>query len=212
MKKKRSIVNYWQRFTFPLFESICIRDGVILNPEGHRQRFLRSYRSLYASEPAYDLFQGIRLRPELQGLYKLRISYGRHALTHTLEPYAPRPIQLLRLLSSDSIRYEHKRNDRRALNRLLLKKGACDDVLIAKKGRVTDTSYSNIAFVFQGRWFTPDTPLLEGTQRAELIRQHLLEVCPIRVSEIPEFEGFQLINAMLAFDPGSHIPITHIKM
>ncbi len=212
MKKKKNTVNYLLRYTYPLFESICVSDGRILREEAHRDRFRRSYLKKYRTQATYDLLEAIELPGTLKGTHKLRISYNRRRTLYTLEPYEPRQVNRLQLVTANDIRYELKSNDRRALNRLYNMRQNCDDVLICRNGHVTDTSYSNIAFLYKGRWFTPSDPLLEGTHRSVLLDRHWLEACPIRVSEVPDFEGFQLINAMMEFRPEYSIPITHIQL
>lgn len=205
-------MSFWQKFTYPLFESVCVRQGHALRPEAHRARFARSYQIRYGQPPPFDLFEGIEPEPGLTGVHKLRICYGRKGRRWEFIPYTPRQVNSLRIVSDALIQYPHKTTDRRGLSRLYRMKGDCDDVLIAREGRVTDTSYSNIAFLLRGRWFTPDPPLLAGTHRAVLLEEGSIEACPIRVSEVPEFEGFQLINAMMEFRPDFHIPITQIRL
>ena len=46
-------------------------------------------------------------------------------------------------------------------------------------------------------WFTPDTPLLKGTQRARLIELGELTPKRIAVEDINSYEKISLINAMI---------------
>ena len=48
-------------------------------------------------------------------------------------------------------------------------------VNFVKNGRLTDTSYSNIALFDGNRWVTPAHPLLKGTMRQSLIDKGLLK-------------------------------------
>ena len=82
------------------------------------------------------------------------------------------------------------------LNELLAQKGDCDEILIIKNGYVTDCSIGNLIFRQGTQWFTPDTPLLEGTQRAKLLTQGRIKVRSILATDLHLFEEVRLINAL----------------
>ena len=83
------------------------------------------------------------------------------------------------------------------LSRLLLQKGDADEIIIVKNGRLTDTSYSNIALFDGNRWVTPAHPLLKGTMRQSLIDKGLLEEKDIMAEDFPKYLEVRLINAMM---------------
>lgn len=93
----------------------------------------------------------------------------------------------------------YKYADRSALDALQTQNGACDSVLIVQNGYITDTPIANVAFLQNGLWYTPHTPLLAGTTRARLIDEGRLHVRPIRVDKLSQYEGLALLNAMLGF-------------
>ena len=95
------------------------------------------------------------------------------------------------------------------MNRLYDLRKNCDDVLIVKRGFVTDTSYANIVFKRGKYWYTPWSALLKGTIRAFLLERNLIKEEEIRLEDIKTFESFKLINAMLEFD-GPEINISNI--
>ena len=72
-----------------------------------------------------------------------------------------------------------------------------DDVLIVKNGFVTDTSFSNVVFRQDDRLFTPDTFLLNGCKRQELISKGTIEERKISLDDIKSYQCCYLINAML---------------
>ncbi|WP_309546477.1 aminotransferase class IV [Hoylesella marshii] len=76
-------------------------------------------------------------------------------------------------------------------------KGVCDDVLIVRNGLLTDTSYTNIALYDGYQWFTPATPLLEGTMRASLLDSGMLIEKDILLSDLPHYQYIALFNAMI---------------
>ena len=94
---------------------------------------------------------------------------GKNITRIEFEPYVRPAVRSLKVVLSDSISYGYKSADRSALDHLFQLRGECDDILIVKKGCVTDSYYANVAFWDGKHWFTPDTPLLPGTMRASLL-------------------------------------------
>jgi len=95
--------------------------------------------------------------------------------------------------------YNLRRHESRMhhINELYVQKGECDDIIIAKDGMLTDSSYSNIALLQNGKWYTPTTCLLKGTRREQLIDQGRLVEREISVDDIGKYESVCLINAMM---------------
>ncbi|MEO0570500.1 MAG: aminotransferase class IV, partial [Bacteroidota bacterium] len=87
-----------------------------------------------------------------------------------------------------------------------------DDILIVRKGWLTDSYYANIIFWDGTGWYTPSTYLLNGTKRSQLLQGGIIQEAPIQLKDLKSFKGFQLINAMLDFKPGVFLSIDNIKM
>ena len=103
----------------------------------------------------------------------------------------------LQLVYSDDIDYTYKSTDREALNRLFACRGERDDILIVRRGLLTDTSIANIA-LFDGKdWFTPKLPLLRGTCRTALIDNGIIKEKDIRPEELSSYSFVRLFNAMI---------------
>jgi 4-amino-4-deoxychorismate lyase len=180
-------------------ETIRLQDGVLCHLEYHRQRMLRT--------AALELPQ-IEIPAECrQGRYKCRILYDTHVREITFTPYPLPQIHSLRLVEDDTIDYALKYEDRSALQALMALRGDCDDVLIVRHGYLTDTSFCNILLEKQGQWYTPDTPLLAGTQRQYLLDQGRVKVVPIRVEDLPQFDRLLLVNAMIDPEDGVEVPL-----
>lgn len=176
------------------FESIRVADGKVFHLDYHQRRVERI--SAVQLQEAVD-----RVSLPQKGLYKLRISYTPTAILRTdIQAYTPKDIDSLKGVYDDHIDYSLKSEDRSALNRLHRLRESCDDVLIIKNGRITDTSYCNILFSDGAKWITSDTPLLEGTCRARLIEEEKVGVEEIRVTDLHAFKYYMLVNAMLDFD------------
>jgi len=146
-----------------------------------------------------------------KGLYKCRVSYGEMIEKVEFEPYQQRLIQSLCIIHDNTIKYDFKYQDRSHLNHLFAQRGEADDVLIAKNGLITDTSYANIVFWNGEHWLTPDSYLLAGTQRARLLEEKVIFEQKIRAQDLPKYSHARIINSMLDFEMTYNILIANIQ-
>ena len=196
---------------FPLFESLCIQDGIILNTQWHEDRFQKTYLESFGNLNPFDLLEGLIIPLKFnQGKVKLRIRYNRNHRDFHFEHYQIKEIQSLRLVYTEELNYSHKYSRRQNLESLFALRGDCDEVLIIKKGRITDSSYCNVVFFDGHDWWTPKDPLLEGTCRARLLNQGIIKQSLLKVRDLKNFEGLKLINAMRDMDQPM-IPINRLK-
>ena len=193
------------------FETICVRNRRLRNLPYHQARLHRTRATLWGNHDKWSLANILSIPDSLgTGTYKCRLTYGEQVETIEWEPYTPRPIRSLKVVHDDSIEYSHKYRDRQRLNTLAEQRDSCDDVLIVRRGLMTDTSYCNVAFFDGEQWLTPSTPLLPGTQRAFLLDQGIIQEASVRVEELHRFTAVKLFNAMLAWDEAPSLPITQI--
>jgi 4-amino-4-deoxychorismate lyase len=143
------------------------------------------------------------------GLFKARIIYDIEIRKVEFVPYIMRPVQSLKLIHDNSILYNYKFLDRSNLDNLFAQRDKADDILIVQNGLITDSWYANIIFKKAGRWFTPDTYLLNGTMRQSLLDAGLIEEIRIEVSDLKQYQSARLINSMLGMN-GPEIPIDSI--
>jgi 4-amino-4-deoxychorismate lyase len=182
-------------------ESIKLVDGNFLNLFYHEQRMMRSLHAMCGADEAIDLEKFLaELDFPKQGVYKCRMEYDEHIRQVEFLPYQPKVVNSLKIVESDRISYEYKFKDRSKLEKMFEDREACDDILIVKKGKVTDTSYANIVFRKANHWYTPWSALLKGTMRQQLLEQNRIEEQEIQVEDIQSFDSFKLINAMLEFN------------
>ena len=186
---------------FPLFETLCIEQQQIKNCAYHQQRYERALYQFYGESAVkiYDLFEIIHLQPEflnLTPLTRCRIDYNATTFQIQFFPYQRRKIATFQPVICDDIDYSLKFTDRTLLNRLLAQRGDCDEIMIIKQGKVTDCSIGNLAFRLGEHWFTPDSPLLAGTQRRYLLEHVILQEIPIFVEDVLKFDEIRVINAM----------------
>lgn len=184
-----------------LFETIAIKKGEIINLPYHNQRFIKGQLFLKKDEIVDDI-QKLICTDDLKykQLVRGRITYNQNQITVTYFDYTPKNIQSYKLVYCDDINYEYKYDDRELLNQLLSKKQNCDEIIIIKNGFVTDCSIGNLLFLKYDKWFTPDTPLLKGTQRQYLLDNKKVQLASIGVDDIKTYQKIMMINALNAFD------------
>lgn len=194
-------------------ESILLRDGTYHNVDLHQQRINKAISATNAKVKALKLEDLLPIHKN-PGRYKARLVYGvsnGHVATSlSISPYTPKKIQHLAVVHSSPFDYAHKYEDRSVLNRLA-QTATADDIIIVIKGKVTDASYANLAFWDGNKWYTPDSPLLEGVRRRHLIDAGQLHCRQILGTDISSFEKVSLINAMI--DLGEiEVPIQQIAL
>ncbi len=188
---------------FPLFETLCIEQGKIKNSLYHQQRYETSLRQFYGESAVkiHDLYDIIEKNMKNHTvlhhpILRCRLAYNQADYHIELFPYQRRTYQTFRPVICNDIDYRLKYQDRHMLNKLLAQKGEADEIIIIKQGKVTDCSIGNLIFRQGEQWFTPDSPLLKGTQRACLLQQGIVQEIPIFAEDIPKFDEIRLINAM----------------
>lgn len=185
----------------PLVESIKLKDGMFYNLNYHQDRLNLSMKEMFPTSHAIDLAKEISgMKYPESGLYKVRVVYGPVVEKIEVEPYTYRVIKSLKVVYYNDIDYHLKYTDRCTLNVLYSQRDDCDDIIIVKDGMVTDSFSSNLLFFDGQRWLTPDSPLLQGTQRQYLLDNGLISERRIAANDLTSFQKVGLINAMIDFD------------
>ena len=180
----------------PFVETIRIEEGKIYNIDYHTERFNRTRSFFWKESSPMELSEFIS--PQRQtGIQKCRIVYRKKIEEITYTPYQMREVTSLHPVPCDAIEYEFKSTHREELNRLFAQRGTADDILIIKEGYITDTSIANVALYDGNTWFTPATPLLRGTRRAELLDKQLVVEKDIPFSQLAAYSQIMLFNAMI---------------
>lgn len=186
---------------YPLFESLCVQDGQLLHAQWHRLRFQKAFENFFGKAPTFDLLEPIEIpRSFCKGKVKLKIRYNASDRKLDFQHYQMQNLKSLKLVAIDHLDYTLKYSNREKLEALFAQRGKCDDVLIVRKGRITDSSYANVVFYDGEDWWTPDLPLLEGTCRARLLDQGDIKEAPLMVEDLKKFLGLKLINALRDMD------------
>jgi len=134
------------------------------------------------------------------GRWRIRIEYGTDGRQEcSLHPSMRKKIEKMRIVNTTPPDYRYKYADRAWLQALKSQSKA-DEILIIREDHITDASIANIVFRDQRGWWTPDTPLLNGTERRRLLSMGVIRESRIMVSDLSSFTGFRLINAMLPWE------------
>ena len=192
------------------FESIRVKDGIAENLGFHQLRVDRTLKAFDASQYSIELMTIVQeLILPVEGLFKLRVSYdlnGNHQSSFTAYQY--KQIQNFALVDMKGYRYDYKFSNRDWINEALAESGK-DEIMMHDGGLIKDCSYTNIVFYDGVNWFTPATPLLEGTQRAKLIEAGVIQPKVLHVNDIHSFKKFKCINAMIGWEDAINYP-THL--
>lgn len=177
-------------------ETIKLKNGVIFHLEYHQKRVDETFSTVFKTNRVLNLSEICKtlLLPQ-KGFYKIRIEYGVNQWKSEIIPYQIRSISQLEIVPCNTISYPLKSSNRTCFE--ILKKTTNSEIIIIKNGFVTDSTFSNLAFYKNNKWFTPIHFLLNGTCRQRLLNEKKIEEIPIALTDIFSFEKVALINAMI---------------
>jgi len=193
------------------FETVCIKNGIPQHLEWHERRMNLARREFFREVKPIVLEKAIEVPGAfLTGVVRCNIHYDEEVKQVSFKKYEKRVIMSLKLVWDPDIDYHLKFTDRSVLESLFKLRRPCDEIVIVKNGLITDTSVSNLIFLCGNIWFTPATPLLEGTCRNRLLYEGRITARDIRVNDLNLFNCCKLINAMRDPDEESMIPVSAI--
>lgn len=196
-----------------LFETIKVEKKKFFNLLFHNRRLNKSRKDLFNAKDEIFLENILEIPAHLDDdLYKCRVVYDEAIKEIEWVRYKAKEIKAIKVVECNDIDYSYKFLYRNIFDKLL-KESNCkenEEILIIKNGRVTDTSYSNIALYNEKEWHTPMHPLLQGTKRAMLLQKGLLVEKDIMEKDLSDYKEIKLINAMLDFETGPALPISKI--
>ena len=202
----RSTLTYLPPRMSYYLETFLVAHRRLVRESEHRLRLARTLRCAPDS-PAVSRLLALAAHkahqapdvPRLRG----RLVYNLHGeADFSLQPYAPRRIETLRLVHDDHIDYALKRTDRSALDACFARRRGADDVIIVRRGLLTDTTVANLALFdpHTACWYTPAAPLLAGTHRAALLSAGVLTPHPdLTPASLARFTRLRLFNALLGW-------------
>jgi 4-amino-4-deoxychorismate lyase len=195
-----------------LFEAIKVKDGQIYNLDYHSSRMNITRKELFNTGPALHLENKIILPAFTgKGIFTCRIEYNDHIRKIDFQPYVYRRIRTLKLVEVDDIDYSFKFINRNVINKLMVQKNGCDDILMVRNGMITDTSCANI--IVRGNdniWYTPSSYIMRGTKREYLLNHGLIREKILTPASLKRYRELRLINSMLDIEDTDSIPVRTI--
>lgn len=192
-----------------LLETLKCKDGILYNLDWHNSRFNKARKEYFGLSTKMNLVNFIKIPHSFKnGLFRCRISYSTSIENIEFIPHEYRKIESIKLVVDNAIDYHLKFADRQKLQNLFEQREDCDDIIILKNGRITDSFNANLVFFDGQKWWTSDTPLLPGTQRARLIDEGKIEVCVITPISLSRYKKIGFINALQDLE---EMPIIDIK-
>ena len=202
-------MNIEEQFSF--IETIEVFNGHFTHPLLHLKRMKDTLEEMGATGPKLPVLTDEIIPSDMKKeKVKCRILYNTESYEISYSKYSPKHPQFLKLVYTDDIDYHLKYADRSELISLLKQKENCDDILIVKKGEITDTSYSNVILYDGKQYITPRSFLLNGTRRQLLLSQKTIHEEKITPHDLKRFKSLYLINAMLDLKDNISLPTTHI--
>ena len=193
-------------------ETICYEQGRFQRIEQHNERCNRTRNHFFGLRPNIQLELFLSIPEYLSNkTVKCTITYGSDIIGIEYNLYLIRPVKSLQLVNDDMIDYSFKYADRTKINSLFKLRSQSDDILIVKNGLITDTSYANIIFKKDEKWYSPQKPLLRGTRIENYLREGRVTPALLRPKDLLVFSEARIVNAMISIENSPVIPIENIS-
>lgn len=187
---------------FRWIETIKLIEGIPQNLPYHQQRMNETlvFHGNQKEISLHDFF--VANHCSLSGIIKAKIVYDINKIINfSFSSYQIKKISSFAMIEATNIAYSFKNENRQVFEKLKSAANA-NEIIITQNGLITDTSFSNLIFKKNKHWFTPNTYLLNGTKRQQLLNDQKISATEIALNNLHCFSHFKLINAMIDLDEG----------
>lgn len=198
------------KHTLIFIETIRILNQKVISLSYHQQRVDKTLSD--HNLPPLNIKQLLSSLPQdiPSSLCRCRITYGQTPTKIDYFPYTPLVRQRVKIVRQDNLSYSYKYADRRQIEELV-SLSTCEDIIIVKNDKITDSSIANLVFENKEGLFTPTTPLLKGTQRQRLIDKGVISLRDITLKDIKTYDKLYFINAMTPLNSTPAFLITDLE-
>jgi len=195
-------VNYKQKPSDELFETIRIENGNISNLAYHQARVFFAFRNYYKSKALFSLKELLQDIPK-NGLYRAKVVYNKSGvLSINFYPYQAKKIKRVMLIENNLFEYRFKYLNREFFD-YLHQNFEADEFIITQYGYIKEFTIGNIAFFENSKkkWITPAKPFLLGTTLQALKKNSTfnLSLKNINYKDLQKYSKIAILNAMLKF-------------
>ncbi|WP_234969694.1 aminodeoxychorismate synthase component I [Alicyclobacillus vulcanalis] len=207
-----------------LLETMRLEDGVWFLYDEHRARALTSARTLHIPLDPHVFDDALRRcrTKHPTGTWRVRVRVSLRGEVHCEaspwpnDPFTTSVVEAghrgeprIMAISSEpvdrrSLWLYHKTTDRRYYDRMRRAcPGAFDVLLYNEDGEVTEGTFGNIAYEWDGVWYTPpvECGLLPGTLRSHLLRRQELRERVLHLSEVGQVTRWCWLNGLRGIIP-----------
>ena len=213
--RRRAVIHPARR-PFPIgdgfFETLRTEDGKVAEFTRHMRRALTASRATGIAMPGEEAIRSevaevIAENPHSIGRLRLCFTQGDLVVTH--DPYedlAEGGYLTFSVVTSKADGEQFKTfpyDDHYEVVDEARAHGFDDAIIFNSANNVTETGISNIAFLFDGTWFTPpiSAGILPGTMRSLAIDKCDVQVRHIHITEVPQAEEIFLLSSLKIAQP-----------
>ena len=180
---------------FDLLETFKTENGKIEHLDYHQARVNRSLLDIYQISEGFSLkeFFNQQTLPQ-EGIFRGRLLYEEEIKQFEISPYIAKEIKTFKFEESGELEYPYKWANRDYFKDVLNSNQKVNEIIFHHNGLISDCTIANLAFLKNGIWYTPASPLLEGTTRSRLLANQKIQELDIFTKEINQFERICLIN------------------
>lgn len=193
-------------YQYPLFETLAVDNGKILNLHYHQERIERSFLYFFKTKLTLNLAELVFSDLYQKGFFRCRLDYSPEGYELTFSNYLQREIKQFQCVYTENLDYGFKYSDRKRLEQL--KSSQADEVIIINNGYVSDCTIGNLLFLKKGKWYSPADYLLKGTQLSALLAEKAVSLTRMKVEDLWGYEAVMHINALNPFEEARAIAIT----